>query len=91
MDRLDSISEAARMLFVSQSVVRRHIAKLKEFLNSKLLYRSKHGVTTTGKGQRFIGQINNSLSQILDATVSVRAIQVGLNIVKVTSLCLVLR
>ena len=51
-----------------------------------MLHRSKHGVTTTIEGQQLFEQISNSLDQILDATVSVRAMQAGVNIIKVSSL-----
>ena len=84
--RHGSISEAARVLYVSQSAVSRHIAKLEDFLNSKLLYRNKHGVTTTSEGQKFFDDISQSLERVLDATVNVRAMQSGVNIVKVSSL-----
>lgn len=84
--RHGSISEAARVLFVSQSAVSRHIVKLEDFLNSKLLYRSKHGVTTTKEGQDFFDQISGTFSQILNATTNVRAMQSGVNLVKISSL-----
>jgi LysR family glycine cleavage system transcriptional activator len=84
--RHGSISEAARILFVSQSAVSRHIVKLEDFLDIKLLYRGKHGATTTKEGQEFFEHISHSLNGILDATVNVKAMQSGVNIIRVSSL-----
>ncbi len=84
--RHGSISGAARVLFVSQSSISRHIAKLEDFLGSKLLHRGKQGATTTKEGQVFFDQISHSLNGILDATVNIKAIQSGLNIVRISSL-----
>lgn len=84
--RHGSISEAARVLFVSQSAISRHIGKLEEFLGSILLHRGKKGATTTKEGQEFFDQISHSLNGILDATTNIKAIQSGVNIVKISSL-----
>jgi LysR family glycine cleavage system transcriptional activator len=84
--RHGSISEAARILFVSQSAISRHILKLEEFLGSRLLHRGKHGAKTTKEGQEYFDQISPSLNNILDATVNLRATQSGVNIVKISSL-----
>lgn len=84
--RHGSISEASRILCVSQSAVSRHISKLEEFLGSKLLRRSKLGTVTTNEGQEFFDHISYSLNSILDVTTKLRAIQSGINIVKMNSL-----
>ncbi len=84
--RHGSISEAARVLFVSQSAISRHIVKLEDFLDTKLLYRGKHGATATKEGQEFFDQISHSLNGILDATVNIKAIRSGVNIVRISSL-----
>lgn len=84
--RHGSISEAARVLFVSQSAISRHIVKLEGFLGSKLLHRSKHGATATIEGQEYFDQISHSLNGILDATTNIKAIQSGVNIVRISSL-----
>ena len=84
--RHGSISEASRILFVSQSAISRHIAKLEDFLGSRLLHRSKHGATTTKEGQEYFDHISNSFNGILDATANIKAIQSGVNIVRISSL-----
>ncbi|MEH6455064.1 MAG: LysR substrate-binding domain-containing protein [Cocleimonas sp.] len=84
--RHGSISEAARILFVSQSAVSRHIIKLEDFLGSQLLYRGKQGASVTKEGQEFFDRISHSLNGILDATVNIKATQSGVNIVRVSSL-----
>ena len=84
--RHGSISEASRVLCVSQSAVSRHVAKLEEFLGSKLLRRSKLGTVTTTEGQEFFEQISHSLNSMAAVTTKIRAAHFGLNIVKVSSL-----
>ena len=84
--RHGSISEASRILCVSQSAVSRHITNLEEFLDCKLLSRSKLGTVCTEQGQEFFDQINHSLNTILNVTNKIRATQSGINIVKVSSL-----
>lgn len=84
--REGSISEAARVLFVSQSAVSRHIAKLEVFLDCKLFKRGKLGSVPTEAGSEFFSQISPALSNILEATNKIRATQSGVNIVKVSSL-----
>jgi len=84
--RHGSISEAARILYVSQSAVSRHISNLEEFLGSKLLSRSKLGTIPTKEGQEFFDSISSSLNSILEVTTKIRATQSGINIVKLSSL-----
>jgi LysR family glycine cleavage system transcriptional activator len=84
--RHGSISEASRVLCVSQSAVSRHVAKLEAFLGSKLLRRSKLGTVTTKEGQEFFDQISHSLNEMAAVTTKIRAAHSGINIVKVSSL-----
>jgi len=84
--RHGSISEASRILCVSQSAVSRHISNLESFLDCKLLSRSKLGTVCTKQGQEFFDQISHSLNTILDVSNKIRATQSGINIVKVSSL-----
>lgn len=84
--RHGSISEASRILCVSQSAVSRHIANLEEFLDCKLLSRSKLGTVCTKQGEEFFDQISHSLNTILGVSNKIRATQAGINIVKVSSL-----
>lgn len=84
--RHGSISEASRILCVSQSAVSRHIAKLEDFLGTQLLVRGKLGTVMTKEGEEFFEQISHSLSAILEVTTKLRAIQSGVTIVKVSSL-----
>ena len=81
-----SISEASRILYVSQSAVSRHIANLEAFLDCKLLSRSKLGTVCTKEGQEFFDQITHSLNSIVEVTNKIRATQSGINIIKVSSL-----
>ena len=84
--RHGSISEASRVLCVSQSAVSRHIAKLEDFVGSKLLIRGKLGAVATAEGKEFFEQISQSLDSILDVTTKLRATHSGVNIIKVSSL-----
>lgn len=84
--RHGSISEAARVLCVSQSAVSRHVAQLEAFLGNRLLKRNKLGTVTTIEGQEFFDQISHSLNSIAEVTTKIRAAQSGVNIVKVSSL-----
>ena len=49
--RHGSISEASRVLYVSQSAVSRHIAKLEDFMGCQLLIRGKLGTVMTKEGE----------------------------------------
>ncbi|GAA0421894.1 LysR family transcriptional regulator [Cocleimonas flava] len=84
--REGSISEAARVLFVSQSAVSRHIAKLEAFLDCRLFKRGKSGSVPTEAGKEFYIHISPALNSILEATNKIRATQSGVNIIKVSSL-----
>ena len=84
--RYGSISKASRVLCVSQSAVSRHIAKLEDFMGTRLLIRGKLGTEMTKEGEEFFEQVSLSLNAILDVTTKLRAVQSGITIVKVSSL-----
>lgn len=84
--RHGSISEAARVLCVSQSAISRHISKLEDFLGCKLLVRSKLGTTPTAEGQMLCAQVSESFDSLLAVSTKIKAAQSGLSIVKISSL-----
>lgn len=84
--RHGSISEASRILCVSQSAVSRHIAKLEDFMGTKLLIRGKLGTVVTKEGEAFFEQVSHSLNSILDVTTKLRAAQSGITVIKISSL-----
>ena len=46
----ESISDASKKLFITQSAVSKAIKKLEEDLNTNLFYRNRNGVKLTDKG-----------------------------------------
>ena len=83
--RYGSISEAARVLCVSQSAVSRHILKLEEFMDSQLLVRGKLGTTVTAEGEALYEQTSQSLNALLEVSSKLRASQSGITVIKVNS------
>ena len=54
VDRSNSLSLAAKELFISQSAVSNTLAALEKELNCRIFIRSAHGVTPTPEGERII-------------------------------------
>jgi len=84
--RYGSISEAARVLFVNQSSISRHIIKLEDFLGCKLLQRNNKGTYTTKEGQEYFEKISASLNDVLEATTHIKAPRLGANVIRLSSL-----
>lgn len=72
-----TITDAARMLFLTQPSVTRHIQKLEEHLGCKLFVRSKRGVTLTSDGKQLMRWIGPACRMILAAERGLGSLESG--------------
>ncbi|MGN1019924.1 MAG: LysR family transcriptional regulator [Aristaeellaceae bacterium] len=63
LSRTLSFSRAAERLFISQSVLSKHIAAMEKEMNAPLLYRDSHTVTLTEAGQMLARQAQEIISR----------------------------
>lgn len=63
----ESISNAAKKLFITQSAVSKAIKKLEEELNAELFYRNSKGVKLTEKGQELIFYVEEAFNNLITA------------------------
>lgn len=73
--REGSLSRAAAILGISQSMLTRHIQMLEEELGLPMLYRNGHGVSLTEAGQQFIARANDILERSDDAVNHMQAMR----------------
>lgn len=73
--REGSVSRAAAILGISQSMLTRHIQILEEELGLPLLYRNGHGVSLTEAGQQFLSRTNDILERSDDAVNHMQAMR----------------
>jgi LysR family transcriptional regulator, nitrogen assimilation regulatory protein len=65
--REGSVSRAAALLGISQSMLTRHIQMLEQELGPPLLYRNGHGMSLTEAGQKFLVRASDILERSDDA------------------------
>lgn len=63
----ESISNAAKKLFITQSAVSKAIKKLEEELNTELFYRNPKGVKLTDKGEELIFYVEEAFNNLVTA------------------------
>lgn len=63
----ESISGAAKKLFISQPAISKSLKKLEESLNVELFYRNLNGVTLTKIGETLLYYVENAYNSILTA------------------------
>lgn len=68
LSKLRSYSQAARELFISQSVLTRHIQEMERELDTRLFKRTTHGVTLTQAGRLFAVRTEALLKDCARAT-----------------------
>ena len=61
VDKEQSISQAARNLFISKSALSESISQLEQELNVAIFIRQKKGIATTETGQKIIAQAKSVL------------------------------
>ncbi len=66
--RTENLTNAAKILHVTQSAVSRQIAVLEEYLGMQLLRRERHGVALTQAGQRYAQKVLPAFDAIAEAT-----------------------
>lgn len=66
--RTGNLTNAAKLLHVSQSAVSRQITALEEYLGVQLLRRERHGVSLTLAGQRYAAKVLPAFEAIAEAT-----------------------
>ena len=64
VDKEQSISQAARNLFISKSALSESISQLEQELNVAIFIRKKKGIATTETGQKFIAQAKSVLQEL---------------------------
>ena len=70
-----SVSRAAAILGISQSMLTRHIQILEQELGMPLLYRNGHGVSLTEAGQQFLSRAHDILERSDDAVNHMQAMR----------------
>ncbi|MDY5348221.1 MAG: LysR family transcriptional regulator [Candidatus Ventricola sp.] len=68
LSKLRSYSQAARELFISQSILTRHIQEMERELQAQLFVRTTHGVTLTQAGRLFAARTEALLEDCARAT-----------------------
>lgn len=68
LSKLRNYSQAARELFISQSILTRHIQEMEKELNTQLFQRTTHGVTPTESGHLFAVRTEALLKECAKAT-----------------------
>lgn len=63
----ESISDASKKLFITQSAVSKAIKKLESDLNTDLFYRSSKGVKLTDKGQELLFYVEEAFNNLITA------------------------
>lgn len=63
----ESISDASKKLFITQSAVSKAIKKLEEDLNTNLFYRSSKGVKLTDKGEELLFYVKEAFNNLITA------------------------
>ena len=63
-----SFTKAADELFVTHAAVSRHIRDLEEWLGVKLFNRTGRGVSLTGAGEKYLGQLTLAFDRMAKAT-----------------------
>lgn len=63
----ESISNAAKKLYITQSAVSKAIKKLEEELNTELFYRNSKGVKLTEKGEELIFYVEEAFNNLITA------------------------
>ena len=81
-----SFTVAAERLYVTQSAVSKQISILEDELGCRLFVRDKNGVRLTDIGQEYHCKISHSLSDIAIATEELRLRNIGLNVIRLTTL-----
>ena len=66
--RTENLTNAAKILHVTQSAVSRQVAVLEEYLGVQLLRRERHGVTLTQAGQNYAAKVLPAFEAIGEAT-----------------------
>lgn len=80
----ESISKAAKDLYISQPAVSKSIQKLEETLNTQLLIRQSRGVELTQEGQLLYGYIHNAFESITAGENTLKHIQeLGIGHIKI--------
>lgn len=84
--RVGSFSVAADRLYVTQSAVSKQISILEDELGCRLFVRDRNGVRLTDVGREYHVKISHSLLGISVATEELRLRNIGLNVVRLTTL-----
>lgn len=63
----ESISDASKKLFITQSAVSKAIKKLEEDLNTNLFYRNSKGVKLTEKGEELLFYVEEAFNNLVTA------------------------
>lgn len=63
----ESISDASKKLFITQSAVSKSIKKLEEDLNTNLFYRNNKGVKLTDKGKELLFYVEEAFNNLVTA------------------------
>lgn len=63
----ESISDASKKLFITQSAVSKAIKKLEEDLNTNLFYRNRNGVKLTDKGIQLLFYVKEAFNNLITA------------------------
>lgn len=63
----ESISDASKKLFITQSAVSKAIKKLEEDLNTSLFYRNSKGVKLTEKGEELLFYVEEAFNNLVTA------------------------
>lgn len=63
----ESISDASKKLFITQSAVSKAIKKLEEDLNTNLFYRNSKGVRLTEKGEELLFYVEEAFNNLVTA------------------------
>lgn len=63
----ESISDASKKLFITQSAVSKAIKKLEEDLNTNLFYRNNKGVKLTDKGKELLFYVEEAFNNLVTA------------------------
>lgn len=69
---MESISAAAKALFVAQPSLSQHVANLERELGTPLLIRGAHGISTTPQGDKLYHSARSILRQVDDTVSSIR-------------------
>ncbi|MBJ7549927.1 LysR substrate-binding domain-containing protein [Marinomonas ostreistagni] len=70
--RLNSFSQAANELHISQSAISHHIKALEDYLGEQLFFRLGRKLELTSEGKAYLDQVSSSLNQIARASESIK-------------------